>query len=230
MAAGKPLSALISEDSMLADLPEDQLDELGELGQMRTLSRGQTLYQKGDPGDFMAVVLSGGLKACSFSVSGAETVLNLLVPGDVLGEIAAIDGRERTTDVVALDDSELLTISRAALLRRMEDDPELTLALARALCARLRRTSEALEAATLDMGGKVAAALLRLSESHADGDKPFELAVDQTTLANFSGLTRSNLNRVLKRFERAGATLHEKGVLKVLDREWLQDFAERDDE
>lgn len=221
------LSEVIDPDSILADLPEDQLDELSTLGQRRKAPAGQTLFQKGDKGDYLAVVLAGRVKISAYSVAGAETVLNLLGPGDVLGEIAAIDGLDRTADAVASEACELLVIPRAVLLRQFGDDPDFALALARALCAKLRRTSEALEATTLDMGGKVAAALLRLSEGR--DEDTFEIEIDQTTLANYAGLTRSNVNRVLKRFERAGATLHQKGVLRILDREWLQDFAERDE-
>jgi CRP/FNR family cyclic AMP-dependent transcriptional regulator len=230
MAGAAPLSELISSASILADLPAEQLDRLGAIGQLRSLRKGQTLFQKGERGDFIAIILSGTVKVCAFSITGAETVLNLLTPGEVLGEIAAIDGGARTADAIALEDCELLTISRASLLRQMSDDHDFTIALTRALCARLRRTSDALEATTLDMAGKVAAALLRLSQAQVETDRPFELSVDQTTLANFSGLTRSNLNRVLKRFERAGVTVHEKGVLRILNRESLEAFAERDDD
>ena len=79
---------------------------------------------------------------------------------------------------------------------------------------------------------RVAAALLRLREQDDDLDAEettFEIKIDQTTLARYAGLTRSNLNRVLKRFERAGASRHEKGVLKIFDMEWLEDFALSED-
>ena len=94
------LSQIVRPGSLLADLPEDCLDRLAPLGKSHAYAKGQTIFQKGDEGNFLAVVLSGRLKISAFSVSGSETVLNLLQPGDVVGEIAAIDGLERTADAI----------------------------------------------------------------------------------------------------------------------------------
>ncbi|MEL6285143.1 MAG: Crp/Fnr family transcriptional regulator [Pseudomonadota bacterium] len=227
------LSPFLRDGSLLADLPGACLERLAPLGQNKRFAKGQTVFQKGDPGDFLAVILGGRLKISTFSVAGAETVLNLLQSGDVVGEIAAIDGLERTADAIVNEDTELLIFPRATLLRLMADDAEFSASLAKALALKLRAASDALEATTLDMSRRVAAAFLRLVEQNAleaseeTGD--YTLAIDQTTLARYAGLTRSNLNRVLKRFERAGASRHEKGVLEILDLDWLQDFAESED-
>lgn len=227
------LSGLVREGSILADLPADCVDRLAPLGRTRSYPKGQTVFQKADPGDFLAIILDGRLKVSSFTAAGAETVHNILQPGDVVGEISAIDGLERTADIIALDAADLLVITSAALQRHMAADPEFTIALARALARKLRTATDALEASSLDMERRVAAALLRLAEQNAnegpDGEIRHELRIDQTTLARYAGITRSNLNRVLKRFERVGASRHEKGVLHILDTDWLADFTESED-
>jgi len=233
MSTISDLSGFVRPGSLLKDLPEDSLASLSESGLKQQLTKGKTLFQKGDAGDFLAVILSGKLKVSAYSISGNETVLNILQPGDVLGEIAAIDGGERTADVVALEACEILVIRRADILRKLETDSEFALALSKALCKKLRDASDSLESTTLDIARRVAAALLRLREQDDDDldaeDTTFEIKIDQTTLARYAGLTRSNLNRVLKRFERAGASRHEKGVLKIFDIEWLEDFALSED-
>jgi len=227
------LSGLVREGSILADLPADCVDRLAPLGRTRSYPKGQTVFQKADPGDFLAIILDGRLKVSSFTAAGAETVHNILQPGDVVGEISAIDGLERTADIIALEAADLLVITSAALQRHMAADPEFTIALARALARKLRTATDALEASSLDMERRVAAALLRLAEQNAtegpDGEIRHELRIDQTTLARYAGITRSNLNRVLKRFERVGASRHEKGVLHILDTDWLADFTESED-
>jgi CRP-like cAMP-binding protein len=227
------LSKSVRPGSLLADLPEECLDDLAPLGKRIKHPKGQTIFQKGDPGEFLAVILKGRIKISAFSASGAETVLNLLQPGDVLGEIAAIDGGERTGDAVVLEEVELLVFSRAALMRHMEDHADFAVALAKALAQKLRAASDALESTTLDMSRRAATALLRLagqgSDEDDEGEGLFEVAIDQTTLARYAGLSRSNMNRVLKRFERSGAAVHEDGVLRILDAEWLRDFADSED-
>ena len=228
------LSGIVREDSIISNLPEAALLRLSSEGHPHSYFKGQTVFQKGDEGKFFAVVLSGRIKISVFSVNGNETVHNILEAGDVLGEIAALDGFERNADAIAMDASELFIIPGAKLISMMRDDPDVSLALTRALCAKLRSTSEALEATTLDMGRRVASALLRLADQKQDDaddadSAEFRMKIDQTTLAQYAGLTRSNLNRVLKRFERTGATQHEKGILKIYDREWLEDFALSED-
>jgi CRP-like cAMP-binding protein len=226
------LVKLVRPGSWLAEAPAACLEKLAPLGQVRAFGKGKTVFQKGDEGDFMGVVLSGRLKISGFSVSGAETVHNILQPGDVVGEIAVLDGHPRTADAVAIEACELLVFPRAQVIRRLSEDGDLALALVRSISGKLRAASDALDSMTLDMGRRVAAALLRLSEQNvaAEGkDGEFRIAIDQTTLARYSGITRSNLNRVLKRFEEAEASSHEKGVLTIRDIEWLRDFAESED-
>lgn len=223
------LSPVLREGSLLADLPPACVEALSPLGQVRSYARGQTIFQKGDSGEFLGVLLKGRLRISTYSVDGTETVLNLLQAGDVVGEIATICGSERTADAIVMDDVSMLIVPRAALVRLMESDAAFCMALSRALAGKLRAASEALEASTLDMGRRVAAALVRLVEQDiaaASGDEDqHTLAIDQTTLARYAGLSRSNLNRVLKKFELVGASRHEKGTLEILDLEWLQDFA-----
>ena len=228
-----PLQELIRPGALLADLPEDLLTSLAEQGRERTLTKGEVLFHKDDPGDYLAVVLSGSLKISTYSPAGTETVVNLLHPGDVVGELAAIDGASRSADAAALEPTELLILTRSVVSNMMQTDPVFSACIARALCEKLRIASNALESTTLDMGRRVASSLLRLAGQHGsedeDGNFTCEISIDQGTLARYSGLTRSNLNRVLKRFERAGVSSHEKGVLSIYDTEWLEDYAISED-
>ena len=227
------LGDIVRAGSLLADLPQSCLETLAAEGNRRKLTKGQILFQKDDPGDSVGVVLSGCLKISAYSPSGHETVLNLLRRGDVVGELAIIDGAERSADAAALEPTELLMITRGSFNRMMESDPDFSASLARALCGKLRAASDALEATTLDMSRRVASSFLRLARQHTEesdgGDLSCEIKIDQGTLARYCGLTRSNLNRVLKRFDGAGASRHEKGILYILDTDWLEDYALSED-
>src|SRR5262245_34079526 len=110
------LVKLVRPGSWLAEAPASCLEKLAPIGQVRGFGKGKTVFQKGDEGDFMGVVLSGRLKISGFSVSGAETVHNILQPGDVVGEIAVLDGHPRTADAVAIEACELLVFPRAQVI------------------------------------------------------------------------------------------------------------------
>ncbi|MEO1324408.1 MAG: cyclic nucleotide-binding domain-containing protein, partial [Pseudomonadota bacterium] len=181
------LQSIVRPGSLLSDLSERCLDQLLSEGRERTLTKNQVLFQKDDPGDYVAVILSGCLKICAYSPSGHETVLNLLRRGDIAGELAAIDGAERSADAVAIEKTNLLVLSRGTITRMLESDAEFAAGITRALCSKLRTTSNALEATTLDMSRRVASSLLRLADQHTieseDGDDVCVIPIDQGTLA-----------------------------------------------
>ena len=225
------LKSFLRPGSLLADLSDDCLTSLKNEGVTRKIAKGQTIFQKADDGDFLDIVLEGRIKISTFSASGKESVLNILQAGDVAGEIAAIDGGLRTADATAIEDATLFQISSGAIQRLIEEDGEFATGMTKALCSKLRSTSEAVEAGTLDMGRRAASALLRLAEQNKEEetDDVTPIKIDQTTLAQYAGLARSNMNRALKKFERSGAAKHENGVLKITDLDWLEDFANSED-
>ena len=67
----------------------------------RHLRRGQTLYFAGDREPRVHVVVDGVLKLCARNGSGNETILGLATPGDIIGDVAAIDGLAQPLDAVA---------------------------------------------------------------------------------------------------------------------------------
>ncbi len=226
------LRSFLRPESLLSELSGDCLEALQRAGVRRNVKKGRTIFQKGDDGDSLAIVLEGRIKISAFSASGKESILNILQPGDVLGEIAAIDGGPRTGDAVPIEDAALLQISRRSIMMLIEEDPEFAMSVTRGLCRKLRSASEAIEAGVLDMARRAAAALVRLARQGEDdvvSDAAFSMRIDQSTLAQYAGLARSNMNRSLKKFERQGAVRHEAGVLTILDIDWLEDFANSED-
>jgi len=71
---------------------------------------GHDIYAKGSPGQSLMAVSSGTVKMTSVSIEGKEIVFNIVHPGDIFGEIALLDGGERSADAVAMTDCELLVL------------------------------------------------------------------------------------------------------------------------
>ena len=95
----------------------------------------------------MMVVVRGRVKVCSHSEDGKELVLNLINPGEVVGEIALLDGADRTADAVTLTETELLVLERRDFVPFLQRHPDACMRLFAVLCERLRKTSELLEEA-----------------------------------------------------------------------------------
>jgi len=97
----------LAHNTFLGRLPRIALDALMRKGQVRRLAKGAVVYQRGSAGDSLMVVIKGRIKLTNTSRGGKEVVLYYVGVGDIFGEIAALDGKERAADAIALEDSEV---------------------------------------------------------------------------------------------------------------------------
>ena len=105
----------------------------------------QEIFHKGAPGLGLLAVLRGKVRISSIGPDGNQVVLNIMNVGDVFGEIALLDGKERTADAVAMTECELLAIDRRDFVPFVRANPEVALRLLSVLCERMRHTTEQIE-------------------------------------------------------------------------------------
>jgi len=142
----------------------------------------------------------------------------------VFGEIALLDGKERTADATAAADCELLVVARRSLLALLERRPELALQLLIVLCERIRRTNEQVEDfAFLHLETRIAKALLRLvqEEGRRAPASHLGLKISQRALGEIVGSSRESVNKHLQDWKRAGIIELEKGSILIRDVEAL---------
>ena len=102
---------------------------LKPLGTMIELSAGQDLFNQGDRADALYVVLDGLAEISSLSGDGRRVAHLLLAPGTVFGEMALIEGRQRSTDVSAKQTTRFLRVARNALLEEVRHNNALAVEL-----------------------------------------------------------------------------------------------------
>jgi CRP/FNR family cyclic AMP-dependent transcriptional regulator len=105
---------------------------------LRNFAAGETIFLKGSPGDHMMAVLSGSVRISVASAGGRALVLATLIPGELFGEIALLDGKERTADATAATECSLATLDLSFLERYPATWPSIVAVL----CDRLRQTDE----------------------------------------------------------------------------------------
>lgn len=206
-----------------------ELDALMAYGTNRRCDAGQVIFEKGDAGDSMMVVLSGRVRIGSYLPHGREAILNFLGPGEVLGEIAMLDGKPRSADAVAAEPTALYVLQRRELIPFFEAHPAVTLRIVEVLCERLRRATEMVEELLcLSSGPRIAIALLRIAEDHAvqrDGTLALEVKLSQSELGNHVGLGRESVNRQLQAWRKLGILDDGNGRITVLQPQRLQAIA-----
>jgi len=118
-------------------LSKRQLKHLASLFEVSRFEAGAIVVRSGDPGDGFYVVLEGQAK-----VTTKGRFVARMVPGDHFGEIAALDGGERTATVTSETPMKLGVMKRKALVKALRDDPEIAPELASELARMFRRVSK----------------------------------------------------------------------------------------
>ena len=218
--------AVLRKHPIFCDLEPEALDQLGRYARPISLKRGAAIYSKGDPGNSLYVVVSGTAKMSISSPDGRSAILNLIGPGEIFGEIALLDGRERTADATANTNCEVLVIDRREFLPFVRSQPALAMKFIELLCARLRWTSDQVEQVILqDLPGRLASALIRLSERHKLAQGGHTIAITQQEISEMVGMTRESINKQLRAWAARNWVRLEHGAIVVLDAEPLQALA-----
>lgn len=218
---------LLSRTALFRSLAPDHRAALAREMHPLDLGEGQLLFSRGDPGSQIYVVVSGRVRLSVLSAEGRELSFSHAVPGDVIGEIAALDGGSRSADATAITPTRLLSLARSSYLRLLGANPEAAFATIELLCRRLRDLSEHAEAIALHpIEVRIARLILdRLAQGGTDGAS-VELQITQAELALMAGCTRQRANSALMGLEKAGA-IRRNGRSMIIDRELLERIAQR---
>ena len=220
------------EDSIIARIPlfermsPEEREELRGMMSQTTLRRGEVLFNEGDSGDRLYILLTGKVKLGHTSVDGRENLLAVLGPGEVVGELTLFDPGPRSTTATAVATTELLALEHNQLMGFIDSHPTLAKDMLRALAVRLRRTNIALaDLVFSDVPGRVAKALLDLAERFGapteDGiHVPHDLT--QEELAQLVGASRETINKSLAEFSSRGWIRLEGRAVTLIDVERLK--------
>eukprot|EP01037_Dinobryon_pediforme_P005249 gene5249-5301_t len=203
-----------------------ELDELIASSAERRVSRGTLIFSKGDPGSCMLAVLAGHIRVGTVSLEGREVTLNVIGPGEIVGEIALLDGKPRSASAVAAEDTTMMVIERNVFLPFLLRHEGLVERMLVVLCDRLRRTSNALEEIALfDLQARLARLLVKLAEDYGRSvgqGVRIDLKLSQRDLSNLVASSRESVNKQLKIWRDAGFIDLDAGRIVLLQREALQ--------
>jgi CRP-like cAMP-binding protein len=212
---------LLSRHFLFTRLPEAALADIAALATTRRLADGETIFEKGEPGSSMMAVVDGRVRISLFSEDGKEIILNIIEAGGLFGEVALLDGGERTANATAMGRTTLLVLDRRDVFPFLERNPAIMMRLFEVLCERVRRTSELVEdVALLDFEARLARLLLRLAATYGrktDGRLAIGLRLSQQDLGHLVASTRESVNRQLNRWAAEGLIEMDRSRITILD-------------
>jgi CRP/FNR family transcriptional regulator, cyclic AMP receptor protein len=218
--------SVLRKHPIFCDLEPEALDQLCRYAKHATLKRGATIFSKGDPGTSLIAVVSGTVKISISSAEGRSAILNLIGAGEIFGEVALLDGLVRTADATANTNCEIFVIDRRDFIPFVRSQPALAMKLIELLCTRLRWTSDQVEEVILqNLPGRLASALLRLTEKHKLAPGGRAIAITQQEISEMVGMTRESINKQLRVWAARNWVRLEHGAIIVLSAAPLQELA-----
>jgi CRP-like cAMP-binding protein len=202
---------------LFAAMQPAELDEILKFASERRFRRGQTIFQRGDNASSMMAVLRGRVRVSTISSDGKELTLNVINPGEIFGELALLDGKPRSNDCTAAEDTVLLVVERRHFIPFLAQNHDLALRLLAVLCDKVRRTSTALEEIALfDLPERLARVLLKLADDYGRASSSgirIDLRLSQRDLSNLVASSRESVNKQLRIWREDGTIELQEGFV-----------------
>lgn len=195
-------------------------------GSRRRIRKGAVLFHEDSAATEVFLIQKGRVKITSTSESGRETLLAVRGPGDLLGEISALDGARRSAAATAIDSVELVAVTAEVFVDVLGRHPGAGLALVRVLTGRLRDADrKRAEFGTADASVRVARRLLELADRYGvvtDEGVRIDLALTQDELASWTGASREAVAKALRALREDGTVATGRKSVIVTDLEGLR--------
>ncbi len=213
---------------IFSELPKETLEKIEKIGTRKKYAKNEVILVEEEAGNALFVIVKGKVKVGRGSSDGREVILTLLSDSDFFGEMAILDGLNRSATVTAIEDTELFLIQRNEFLSLLHDYPEISIALLQELTQRLRAADMKIKALTLkDAEGKVATVLLQLADEIGkikQGKVEIEKLPLQQDLANMAGTSRETISRTIHGFAKKGLVELEGSKLMILNYEKFKEM------
>ena len=186
---------------LLRPLAQAERDAVLAAARERTFAKGEVVFHEGDPADAMHLLVSGRLVVQVATPDGERASLNVLGPGDHVGELALLPhGGRRSASVIALEPATTRVLTEQAFRDLCTRHPAVQGLLVDLLAERVKElSSRLLETMYLPLDRRLYRTLLQLGQAYAEPGQAPAVPLTQEQLADLVGGTRPTVNQVLQR-------------------------------
>ncbi|MDX2028155.1 MAG: Crp/Fnr family transcriptional regulator [Alphaproteobacteria bacterium] len=187
--------------------PEEQ-QTLLQQGQLRSFAPGEVIFQLGDEGTYCFLILEGCVRVHLSTPDGKNLLVKRLQAGEIVGEMALLDGKPRSANITAETAGRFFRLERSVFLPMLEANPVVGLAVMKALTSRLRATTFLLESIALQsLPERLAQYLLQLKDNHGElsgSGVKVSLEIRQSDIADHLASSRESVNKIFNLWQQRG--------------------------
>ncbi len=200
------------------------LARFDEYASAKTYSKGTLIFSEGDASDGMFLIREGQVKVFMSDESGKEMQIALLGPGEIVGEVASLDGQPRTASVSAVQNTKVAKIGMNEFRQFIEDNSDMALEIIQILTSRIRDHATSISnLAFKNVYGRVIWLLEKHSSRNEDGTFTVNRRFTQQDIADMVGSSREMVSRVVSELVKGEyISIDHKiiTILKSLPRGW----------
>jgi len=212
---------LLQSVALFWDLSEEELGYISEKMIARHYESGKFIFLEDSEGEQCFFVVQGSVKVTRLSKDGREVILAMLNEGEFFGEMALLDGESRSANVIALEETEVLTLNREDFLVVLHDYPQIAIQLLKEMAHRLRKSDRQIASLSLsDAEKRIALCIIRFADDQGvirRGQVSIPRVPIQQDIANMAGTSRETVSRAINLLEKEHFIKRKGRELLILD-------------
>ena len=224
------LSLRLQEMPVLSSLPQSDWEKVKDLFVEKHFGKDEYIFFEGDPSSWLGVILEGRVKMIKHSEAGKDVVLDVMSPGEMVGEVAALDGSPYPATAQAMEPTVVASIYRDDFLRLLKQYPALALRVIEETGRRLREAQETIKSMAVErVERRIARILLKLAATTGSSSEDgiiIELPLTRQDIAEMVGTTVETAIRTMSKFRKRGLVQTKRGRVIILDPHQLVRIAE----
>ena len=220
---------LLQSVALFWDLSEEELGYISEKMIARHYESGKFIFLEDSEGEQCFFVVQGSVKVTRLSKDGREVILSMLNEGEFFGEMALLDGESRSANVIALEETEVLTLNREDFLVVLHDYPQIAIQLLKEMADRLRKSDRQIASLSLsDAEKRIALCIIRFADEQGiikRGQVSIPKMPIQQDIANMAGTSRETVSRAINVLEKEHYIKRQGRELLILDyKKFIKEF------
>lgn len=214
---------------LASHLNAQELQLLSSLLKEKSYRKDEVIFFEDTYGEEVYLIVKGEVKISTMSLTHKKTtILGILKSGDFLGEMAIIEGEDRSATATAFEDTDILIITKKGFLQFLKKNPQASFKIMRSLCSRLREANEKIKSMTFyDLPGRLARILLSLYNTfpgEVEGSAVINIPLTHKDLADMLGTARESVTKIISTFRKDGAINSKGKTIFITDKMKLESW------